>query len=388
MNISCRKAVVFVNRIEVPVVNFSSVFVVLLDSHALLGCQFLRKHVHVGQYGIQRRGCILAFLCISGCRSSCRWGLTLQSSAHVGNLSNQVQLYLQQFIRTDIHGVRCNNLRLRIRCLHRWLVEYPSVILYRLFHKLLWRSSVKHICRNHLESLETASDSHVVHNNQSVDVSLLVYDVGKEWMNLSVDIRIELHCKWMAFIVVWCFSLTEDSSVWCHISIVPVLIGNLFTCNISSVFFRYTHFVILLLALHVIVAQLLYHSCIIQVYAEVSAGSCSCNRVKALQSWFGFRGPYLNHSRVMSSLVAMVETEILQRLLFVKLIAVAVIVRRINIKDSIQIIFRKPIFLFGKLLIQVFSAHVMQNTDKTHVIVAWVAAAFKKHVVWFHRVCP
>lgn len=73
----------------------------------------------------------------------------------------------------------------------------------------------------------------------------------------------------------------------------------------------------------------------------------------------------------------MVEREIIQRLFFVKLIAVAVIVRRINIKDGVQIFFCKPIFLFGKLLIQVFSAHVMQHTDKAHVVVSWVAAAFK-----------
>ena len=192
----------------------------------------------------------------------------------------------------------------------------------------------------------------------------------------------------MALIVVWRFSLTEDSSVWCHVGVIPVLISNLFAGNVGSVFFRYTHFVILLLALHIVVAQLLYHRCVIQVYAEVSTGSCGRNRVKALQSWLGFRGPHLNHSRVMSSLVAMVETKILQRFLFVKLIAVTVIVRRVNIKDSIQIIFCQSIFLFGKLLIQVFSAHIMQHTDKTHVVVPWVAAAFKKHVVGFHCVCP
>ena len=192
----------------------------------------------------------------------------------------------------------------------------------------------------------------------------------------------------MALIVVWSFALAEDSSVWRHVGIIPVLICNLFASDVRSVFFRYTHFVILLLALHIVVAQLLYHRSIIQIYAEVSTGSCGCNRVKALQSWLGFRGPHLNHSRVMPSFVAMVETEILQRLFFVKLIAVAVIVRRINIKDGVQIFFCKPIFLFGKLLIQIFSAHVMQHTDKTHVVVSWVAAAFKKHVVGFHRVCP
>ena len=207
-------------------------------------------------------------------------------------------------------------------------------------------------------------------------------------MNLSVDIRIEFHRERVALIVVWSFALAEDSSVWRHVGIIPIFICNLLAGDIRPVFFRYTHFVILLLALHIVVAQLLYHRSIIQIYAEVSTGSCGRNRVKALQSWFGFRGPHLNHSRVMSSLVAMVETEILQRLLFVKLIAVAVIVRRINIKDGVQIIFCKPIFLFGKLLIQVFSAHVMQHTDKAHVVVSWVAAAFKKHVVGFHRVCP
>ena len=73
-------------------------------------------------------------------------------------------------------------------------------------------------------------------------------------MNLSVDVRIELHRKRMALVVVRGFALAEDCSVWCHIGKVPVLIGNLLAGNVGSVFFCHAHFIILLLSLDIVLA--------------------------------------------------------------------------------------------------------------------------------------
>ena len=120
-------------------------------------------------------------------------------------------------------------------------------------------------------------------------------------MNLAVDVGIELDGERMGLEVVGRLATAEDSSVGCHVGVIPILICHLLGCDISPFFWRNTHEVVLTLALGVLGVELGNKNLVVALDAEIGIRLVGGYRVVALIAILRLGSPRLNDTDAMAT---------------------------------------------------------------------------------------
>lgn len=131
-------------------------------------------------------------------------------------------------------------------------------------------------------------------------------------MDFAVDVRIQLDGEGVRLEIIGRLATTEDSSVGCHVGVIPILIGNLLGCDVSTVFGRNAHKVVLTLALGILGVELGNKSLVVALDAEVGIGLIGGYRVVTLIAVLGFGSPRLNDTYTMTTARRNVERNVRQ----------------------------------------------------------------------------
>ena len=174
-------------------------------------------------------------------------------------------------------------------------------------------------------------------------------------MDFAVDVRIQLDGEGVRLEIIGRLATTEDSSVGCHIGVIPILIGYLLGCDIGSILRRYAHKVVLTLALCILGVELGDKSLVVALDTEVGIRLVGGYRVVALVAILGLGSPHLNDTDAMATTRRNIERDIRQVVDVVVQRALGRNVVGVDIEDTVEPIDVKSVFVLGKLLIKVFS---------------------------------